>query len=266
MKKSLEESCFICRLCRRRFTYDEMSEEHYPAKSTGNNDIVELDLVKLIDTFQSGIAQQKIKKQVELGHAVEDAAGKYFDEELTNSLYPKGRTSRTLCRRCNTFLGKYDEAYLRFFNAYGAPNIIKGFQKKTKIQIMKSIYGKFLSVPEALDADFDFLDFIRDETIEEYHGIWHLYFVQRDFSSDLMGFADIRTGKMEFDEGVVYELSDERFIFDLMNFEKHDCFPMNSILDIFKNNYALIKGTGENGGYHAQLLMGDLLGPLLKEE
>ena len=89
MKKSLEESCFICRLCRRRFTYDEMSEEHYPAKSTGNNDIVELDLVKLIDTFQSGIAQQKIKKQVELGHAVEDAAGKYFDEELTNTYIRK---------------------------------------------------------------------------------------------------------------------------------------------------------------------------------
>lgn len=252
-----------CRLCQQSFSDDNMSEEHYPAKSTGNNDIVKLDIVKLIDTCQSGIAQKKIKKQVELGHTVEDAAGIFFDEELSNSLFPKGRTSRTLCRQCNTFLGKYDEAYLRFFNAYGAPSIIKGFQKKTRIQIMKSIYGKFLSVPEALDADFDFLSFIRDETIEEYHGIWRLYFVQRDFSSDLMGFADIRTGKMEFDEGVVYELSDERFIFDLMNFEKHDCFPMNSILDILKNNYALIKGTGENGGYHAQLLMGDLLGPLL---
>jgi len=104
---------------------------------------------------------------------------------------------------------------------------------------------------------------VRDETIEEYHGIWRLYFVQRDSSSDLLGFADIRTGKMEFDEGVVYELSDERFIFDLMNFEKHNCFPMNSIFDILKNNYTLIKGTGENGGYHAQLLIGDLLGPLL---
>ena len=252
-----------CRLCQQSFSDDNMSEEHYPAKSTGNNDIVKLDIVQLIDTFQSGIAQQEIKKQVELGHTVEDAAGIFFDEELANSLYPKGRTSRTLCRRCNTFLGKYDEAYLRFFNAYGAPNTIKGFQKKTRIQIVKSIYGKFLSVPEAVDEEFDFLGFIRDESIEEYHGIWRLYFVQRDFSSDLMGFADIRTGRMEFDEGVVYELSDERFIYDLMNFEKHSCFPMNNIFDILKNNYTLIKRTGENGGYHAQLLMGDLLGPLL---
>lgn len=39
----------ICRLCGKSFLISEMSEEHYPAHSVGNDDIVKLDLVKMID-------------------------------------------------------------------------------------------------------------------------------------------------------------------------------------------------------------------------
>ena len=49
-------------------------------------------------------------------------------------------------------------------------------------------------------------------------------FCKRDYSSDLLGMKDIGTGKITFDEGVVYELSDDKFIYNLMNFEKHSCF------------------------------------------
>lgn len=31
---------FRCKLCNNEFLDDEMSEEHYPARSTGNEDIV----------------------------------------------------------------------------------------------------------------------------------------------------------------------------------------------------------------------------------
>lgn len=73
-----------------------------------------------------------------------------------------------------------------------------------------------------------------------------------------MGLPDIGTGKIVFDEGVVYEMSDEKFIFDLMNFPKHTCFQMTNIFDIFNKNYRLIEGTGKNGGYHAQVLISRL--------
>ena len=61
---------------------------------------------------------------------------------------------------------------------------------------------------------------IPDKSLDSYHGNWHLYFVHRDYSSDILGLADIGTGKAEYDEGSVYELSDEKFIFNLMNFER----------------------------------------------
>lgn len=60
----------------------------------------------------------------------------------------------------------------------------------------------------------------------KYSGKWKLYFIKRDFSTDLLGLNDIGTGKATFDEGIVYELSDDRFIFNLMNFEKHSCFML----------------------------------------
>lgn len=73
-----------------------------------------------------------------------------------------------------------------------------------------------------------------------------------------MGFGDISTGKLSFDEGVVYELSDEKFIYNLMNFPKHNCFKMTNIFDILNKNYELVEGVEENGGYHAQLQIGKL--------
>ena len=35
------------------FPEEEMSEEHYPAKSVGNDDVVAFDIVKMFDSFQS---------------------------------------------------------------------------------------------------------------------------------------------------------------------------------------------------------------------
>ena len=94
---------------------------------------------------------------------------------------------------------------------------------------------------------------------KKYFGEWKLYFIKRDYSSDLLGLNDIGTGKITFNEGVVYELSDDRFIFNLMNFEKHSCFRMTDIFDILKRNYVLVKGLGNDGGYHSQILMSRLL-------
>ncbi|MBR4628697.1 MAG: hypothetical protein IKO47_13585 [Ruminococcus sp.] len=255
-----------CRLCGKQFPESEMSEEHYPAHCVGNDDIIQLNIVKAMDDLMSGHARQAIVSGMKKGLSYEDAAGAYFDNELAKDLYPKGRTARTLCRECNTFLGKYDSAYLRFYNANGDPAIVRGYQERTKIQIIKSIYAKFLSLPETQDENFDFIEFIKDESMSVYSGEWRLYFVKRDFSTDLMGLADIGTGKLDFEEGVVYELSDDRFIFNLMNFEKHSCYEMNSIFDILNRNYSLIVGVGENGGYHGQVMLTDLFRQMQEQD
>ena len=254
----MEKNC-QCRLCRQFFSEEEMSEEHYPAKSVGNDDIIALDIVKMFDSFQTEALRTEIMKDMINGKSFEEASDAFFDNELAQSLYPKGRTARTLCRKCNAFLGKYDEAYLKFFNADGNPKVIKGFQRETRMAIIKAIFGKFLSIPEAANEQFDFIDFIMDKSQDTYNGNWHLYFVHRDFSSDILGLADIGTGKAEYNEGIVYELSDEKFIFNLMNFEKHSCFIMNEAFDILDNPYKLITGVGKGGGYHASILMSRLL-------
>lgn len=257
-KRALETD-YICRLCHNHFSYREMSEEHYPAKSVGNNDVIALDIVKAIDSLQSGLAYSAISQAVSNGTDFHEATGEFFDCNLAIPLYPRGRTIRTLCKACNTFLGVYDQAYLRFFNEDGNEKVVRGFQQRTKLNIIKAIYGKFLSVPEALEEEFDFIGFIRDQTSSVYDGKWNLYFVHRDSKSDLMAFRDIGTGKAEFDEGVVYELSDDKFIYNLMNFRKHDCYVMNNIFDILEKNYKLVNGVGDNGGYHAQILISRLL-------
>ena len=257
MTASTEKQC-KCRLCGDYFSDSEMSEEHYPARNTGNEDIVAVDLGKMFDTFISENVHAEIGQKLDNGQTLESIAGDIFDSQLATSLFPKGRTARTLCRKCNTFLGKYDEAYLRFFNSNGNPKVVNGFQQHTKYQIIKAIYAKFLSVPETRNEELDFLDFIRDADSTVYNGTWSVYFVKRNFSSDLMGMKDIRTGKITFDEGVVYEMSDDKFIFNLMNFPKHSCFEMTNLFDILKKNYKLIEGVGENGGYHAQVFMSSL--------
>lgn len=140
----------------------------------------------------------------------------------------------------------------------GNPKSINGFRQHTKYQIIKAIYAKFLSIPEAASEIFDFLDFIRDEDSTIYNGNWNIYFVKRDFSSDQLGMKDVRTGKIIFDEGVVYELSDDKFIFNLMNFPKHSCYEMTNLFDILNKNYKLVEGVGESGGYHAQVFMSSM--------
>lgn len=248
-----------CRLCNKDFPDEMLSDEHYPAHSVGNDDIVQLDFLAMMDSLMSGNLAPELIERTKRGESIEDIAGDIFDNRLSKPLYPKGRVARTLCRDCNTFLGKYDAAYLRFFNINGDCKSFKGFQKKTKIEVIKSIYGKFLSVPEARDEVFDFVDFLNDESSLEYNGAWKLYFVKRDLSSDIMGLKDLRTGKLEYDEGVVYELSDEKFIFNLMNFEKHECYMMTNIFEILNSHYRIVEGVGKSGGYHAQIMISSLL-------
>ncbi len=248
-----------CKLCGNIFSNEEMSDEHYPARSVGNEDIVAFDLIKLFDSFESEELRSDILNRLSGGVSLKTIADDVFDTKLSMPLYPKGRTARSLCRKCNTFLGKYDASYLKFFSLDGDPKKVKGFSKITKLQVIKSIFGKFLSVPEASGEDFDFRDFLKNEKSTDYSGKWRLYFIKRDYSTDLLGLSDIGTGKEEFDEGVVYELSDDKFIFDLMNFEKHECFPMTNLFDILNKNYDIISGAGQDGGYHAQILMSRLL-------
>ena len=254
-----ELQLFRCKLCGELFPDREMSEEHYPAKSVGNNEIVHLDIVKMMDSFMSEDFRQQVLSKAERGEKIEDILDKAFDTEFSESIYPKGRTARTLCRNCNTHLGKYDEAYLKFFENDGNPKIIKGYSIKTKINIIKSIFGKFLSVPEAADEKFDFIEFLRDDNCTGYNGKWHIYFIKRNYTTDLMGYADIGTGKEIFNEGIVYEFSDDKFIFNLLNFEKHSCFDMTNIFDITKKNFSIVEGANDpTGGYHGQILLGRL--------
>ena len=93
-----------CKLCGKTFPDAEMSEEHYPAKSVGNDDVVAVDIVKMIETMQSGAIIKKAAENIKRGVAIKDTAGAFFDEELAISIHPKGRTARTLCKKCNTFL------------------------------------------------------------------------------------------------------------------------------------------------------------------
>lgn len=249
----MDQNKIKCKLCHGWFDDNEMSDEHYPARSVGNEDIASVDLGKWFDSFQPE-NRYRIKKRMIRGESFEQIASDIFDSEISTTLYPEGRTARTLCVKCNNFLGKYDEAYLKFYNQDGGEKAIKGFNRITKLRIIKSIFGKFISIPEAANEEFDFLDFLINENQEEYIGKWRIYFVRRDFSSDFMGMGDIGTGKIEFGEGVVYELSDDKFIFNLMNFEKHSCFEMSNLFDILSKRYKLVIGVGENGGYHSQVL------------
>lgn len=254
-----EMKLYKCKLCGKYYSDKEMSDEHYPARCVGNEDIVEFDIVKMFDMFESNEIYDEVLQKRKEGKVLKEIADEIFDTKLSNSLHPKGRTARTLCGKCNRFLGKYDEAYLKFFKVDGNADKIKGFSLNTKYKVIKSIYAKFLSIPEAVDESFDFIDFVKDEKLNEYKGKWKLYFVKRDYSTDIIGLKDIQTGKATFDDGVVYELSDDKFIFNLMNFEKHSCFKMTDIFDILKNNYTIIDGVGENGGYHASILLSKLL-------
>ena len=268
----MDEQKVQCRLCERFFDDEDMSEEHYPAHSVGNDDIIALDFTKFMDIFIGGNLELKdtISAAIKNGEDPKECADKYFDQHLARDLYPKGRTARTLCRNCNTFLGKYDEAYKKFYLDDGEPKKIKGFQKQTKIQIVKAIYAKFLSLPETQDIHFDFLDFIRDPEAMEYHGEWRLYFIKRDYSTDLIGLSDIQTGKIDWNgdgKMIVFELSDDKFIFNLCNFDKFPEFEMNNIFDVMKKRYCLVTGIhGNKGSFHENFVMTRMFKSMCEDE
>ena len=49
----LQEKRCRCKLCGAIFKDSDMSEEHYPARSTGNDDIVALDVIKMFESLRS---------------------------------------------------------------------------------------------------------------------------------------------------------------------------------------------------------------------
>lgn len=236
-----------------------MSEEHYPAKSTGNEDIVALDFSKMVTSMMSDDLLRYIQQKRIQGESLEEISGNYFDNELANSLYPKGRTARTLCRKCNTFLGRYDEAYKKFFDNDGDPRVIKGYTPTTKLKIIKAIFAKFLSVPECKDLNFDFIDFLKDEKDKDYCGKWKLYCLKRDDSTDFLGMRSLDTGEIEYDEGIIFELSDEKFIYHLMDFDPHISKKSMNMMDILNKQYKLVNGYDVGGGYHADLMVQKVL-------
>ena len=250
-----------CALCKNFFRKSEMSEEHYPAKSTGNEDIVALDFGKMIDSMRSGELAERLFHKENQGKTLEEVSGEFFDEELSHSLYPKGRTARSLCRQCNTFLGKYDEAYKKFFDNDGSPSIIKGYQKLTRLKIIKAIFAKFLSVPECKGLNFDFIDFLQDDNQEKYDGLWGLYCTKRDYGTDFFGLGHLATGVMTYDEGVIFVLSDEKFIFHLMDFEPHEGYKSLNMMDLLNKTYTLVSGRDlHDGGYHGHFMIQEMLG------
>ncbi|MEQ7068740.1 hypothetical protein [Enterococcus avium] len=244
-----------CVLCLNFYSNKEMSEEHYPAKSVGNEDIIKLDFIKMANSFMTDDLIKYSSKHENIGKSIKEIADDYFDNELSQSIYPKGRTARTLCRKCNTFLGKYDESYKKFYENDGNPSVIGGYQHQTRLNIIKSIYAKFLSVPECKEMNFDFINFLRNEKLQEYTGEWVVYCLKRDYGTDMMGLKSIDTGMLEYDEGIIFELSDEKFIFHLMNFTPHEQYRTLNRMDILEKKYELISGYDVEGGYHGLLMI-----------
>ena len=125
--------------------------------------------------------------------------------------------------------------------------------------LRKSIYDTRLSSYEKIVANSYIIFPYKDDsgkpvlyTLEEMNERFPCALA---YSTDLFGMKDIGTGRIEFNEGVVYEMSDDKFIFNLMNFPKHNCFEMTNIFDILHKNYKLVEGVGKDGGYHAQVFM-----------
>ena len=77
-----------CKLCGNYFDDNEMSEEHYPARSVGNNDIVAVDISKTIDTLLSNETRKNILNRVEHGENLKQISDEFFDNELAIPLYP----------------------------------------------------------------------------------------------------------------------------------------------------------------------------------
>ena len=56
-----------CKLCNKTFSDEEMSEEHYPAKSVGNDDVVAFDIMKYIDMISDEEVHEKVANEIKRG-------------------------------------------------------------------------------------------------------------------------------------------------------------------------------------------------------
>lgn len=258
----MEKEKIRCRLCGKCFDENDMSDEHYPAKSVGNYDIVAVNPTDYIDGIIDFLKTYNVQEILKDKDDFYNVTEKYFDEKIATSKYPKGRTARTLCRNCNTFLGKYDEAYLKFFNVDGEAKCIKGYSTQTKYEIIKSIFAKFLSIPETQDESFDYIEFVKNPREYDYNGKWKIYLVKRDHTTDMFGLKEINTRKLSDERGTIYEFSDEKFIYFLMDYEKEKGIEMTNIFEILNKNYNIVNGVGENGGYYEELLFNETFGNL----
>ena len=79
----MEGNLCRCKLCGMEFSEAEMSEEHYPARSTGNDDVVALDFVKMMDSFLSTEIQAEIRSRLANGEKIEEITGDIFDTRLS---------------------------------------------------------------------------------------------------------------------------------------------------------------------------------------
>jgi hypothetical protein len=66
----------------------------------------------------------------------------------------------------------------------------------------------------------------------------------------MIGLGSLETSKMDWDEGVISELSDEKFIFHLMNVDSYECYKSMNMMDILVKSYKMISGYEVQGGYH----------------
>ena len=123
-----------CKLCKKEFDESQLTKEHYPAKSVGNNDLVLINVIDIVEDMMQ--APSKFRYIANYGLGFSSVENYYSNSEMAESIYPEGRYARTLCRKCNSFLGKYDEAYKKFYDNDGNPKIIGGYKKKTKFNII----------------------------------------------------------------------------------------------------------------------------------
>lgn len=71
-----------CKLCGGIFLENEMSEEHYPARNTGNDDVVAVDLKKYFDYLTDQSKLQEVRNKLNKGESIEKIAGDIFDNEM----------------------------------------------------------------------------------------------------------------------------------------------------------------------------------------
>ena len=78
----MAELLYKCRLCGQFFSDDEMSDEHYPAKCVGNDDVV---AVNIADIF-SEETMAEVATRVSDGEDAKKVSDEIFDTKLSKSL------------------------------------------------------------------------------------------------------------------------------------------------------------------------------------